>query len=539
MCTVQSQSAKELSQPGDHISGAQEDYSLTIISYNDFTCEGCASIASTLAQAVDLYPDDIRLIYRYFTSPAKNPIVTARAVEAAGNQGNFSEMYENFYTNSQPWVDLDEERFNEFVWNQVTSLELNADQFFADISSEEIANRILERYNNAYLYSELLQGTSQGLQIAAAAEAAGRQNQFWAMYQHLLSTQETWLELDAADLNDYLKEQSSTLGLDEETYQQDFELLLAADIGEGPFTRAVNYFRLFYRTPIALAMAKAAEAAGTQGKFWEMHDLLYGNQSVLIDLDEATFLSSISEQFEALGIDPDQFMEDYYSQETEATILDDYLQARASGTVAPLVLVNGTPTPPYISTVGDFLLWLDSFMIPYGRHIRDQQFFECPPMTIDTKAEYTATLHTEKGDILMALYPEEAPYAVNNFIFLAENDYYDNTPFYAVIEGFVVQAGDPSGTGWGTPGFLYDVEVSELNFERPYMVAMTNSGPGSNNSQFFITFSPLTYLNGQNTIFGEVIDGVEVLKLLTLRDPEKDPFVPVSDYILDITIEKK
>lgn len=139
----------------------------------------------------------------------------------------------------------------------------------------------------------------------------------------------------------------------------------------------------------------------------------------------------------------------------------------------------------------------------------------------------------------MALYPEEAPYAVNNFIFLAENDYYDNTPFYAVIEGFVVQAGDPSGTGWGTPGFLYDVEVSELNFERPYMVAMTNSGPGSNNSQFFITFSPLTYLNGQNTIFGEVIDGVEVLKLLTLRDPEKDPFVPVSDYILDITIEKK
>ncbi|HSG26200.1 MAG TPA: peptidylprolyl isomerase [Anaerolineales bacterium] len=539
MCTVQSESADELSQPGDHITGALENYSITIVSYNDFTCQGCAAIASALAQAVELYPDDIRLIYRYFTSPAKNPLVAARAAEAAGNQGKFIEMYEYFYTSSQPWVDLGEEGFNEFIWTQVTALELNPDQFFEEISSEEISNQILERYNDAYLYLELLQGNPRGLQIAAAAEAAGRQNQFWAMYQQLLSSQDTWQELDTTSMDQYLKELAGTLGLEAETYQQDFELLLISNIEESPYSRALNYFSLFYRTPIAVAAAKTAEAAGNQGKFWEMHDLLFINQELLTTLNESSFLDLISEQFEAMEIDADLFMDDYYSQETEAVIIEDYLQARDASTTAPLVLVNGSPTPPYLTTVGDFLLWLDNFMVPYGQHIRDNQFFECPPMTIDTDAQYTATLHTEKGDILLALYPEAAPYAVNNFIFLAENDYYDNTPFYAVIEGFIVQAGDPSGTGWGTPGFLYDLEISELNFDRPYMVAMANSGPGSNSSQFFITFSPLSYLNGQHTIFGEVIEGVDVLKMLTIRDPEKDPFAPMEDHILDITIDKK
>jgi cyclophilin family peptidyl-prolyl cis-trans isomerase len=160
-------------------------------------------------------------------------------------------------------------------------------------------------------------------------------------------------------------------------------------------------------------------------------------------------------------------------------------------------------------------------------------------MTIDTDSQYTATLHTDKGDIVLALYPEAAPFAVNSFIFLAEHDYYDNTPFYAVIDGFVAQAGDPSGTGWGTPGFLYDIETSALTFDRPYMVAMANSGPGSNNSQFFITFSTLSYLNGQNTIFGEVIDGLDVLKSLNLRDPESDPYAPMENTILDISIEEQ
>jgi peptidylprolyl isomerase len=179
-------------------------------------------------------------------------------------------------------------------------------------------------------------------------------------------------------------------------------------------------------------------------------------------------------------------------------------------------------------------------MVPYGRHLQAQQYSDCPPMTIDTEADYTATLHTEKGDIVLALYPDIAPVTVNNFIFLAENDYYDNSPFYAVIDGFIAQAGDPSGTGWGNPGFLYGLEVSaDLTFDRPYMLAMANSGPDTSNSQFFITFSPLTYLNGKHTIFGEVIDGINVLETLTPRDPEKNPLLPMSEMILDITIKKQ
>jgi len=288
-----------------------------------------------------------------------------------------------------------------------------------------------------------------------------------------------------------------------------------------------------------MAAAKAAEAAGLQGKFWEVHNLLFANQSVWTEMSEQDFLTFISSQFETLENDEEQFTNDYYSQAIDQKILADYLDAQAFETPAPVVLVNGSVTPPYLTTVGDFLLWLDNLIIPYYRHIRDNQFYECPEMTIDTDRQYTATLHTDKGDIVLALYPEAAPFAVNSFIFLAEHDYYDNTPFYAVIDGFVAQAGDPSGTGWGNPGFLYDIETSTLTFDRPYMVAMANSGPGSTNSQFFITLNKLSYLNGQNTIFGEVIDGLDVLNSLSPRDPESDPYAPMENTILDISIEQQ
>ncbi len=539
LCTVQSKEVADLAQPGDHITGALEDYAVTIISYNDFSCEGCAAIASTLAQSLQLYPDDIRVIYRHYTSPAKNPLIAARAAEAAGNQGKFGSMYELFFTDFQPWVDLDEQNFNNFIWDQVETLSLNPDQFFSDISGQEITETIETQYSEGFQYVEMLQHPVHGQAIAAAAEAAGRQNQYWEMYQQIFSTQDTWQDMDTQNLNDFLVEQADTLQLNQQQFQQDFDLLTDPETGAEPYSRALNYFGLFYRTPIGMAAAKAAEAAGNQGKFWEMHDLLFTNQSLWSDQEETGLINLISGQLEVLEIETEQFFDDYYSPETDEKILEDYLEARTSNQPAPVVQVNGSPTPPYISTIGDFLLWLDTLMVPYGRHIRDQQFYDCPPMTIDTDSQYTATLHTEKGDIVLALYPDAAPFAVNSFIFLAEQGYYDNTPFYAVVEGFVAQAGDPSGTGWGTPGFLYDIETSELSFERPYMVAMANSGPGSNNSQFFITLSPLTYLNGKHTIFGEVIDGVDVINSLSQRDPEQDPFAPLEDYILDITIEKQ
>jgi cyclophilin family peptidyl-prolyl cis-trans isomerase len=193
--------------------------------------------------------------------------------------------------------------------------------------------------------------------------------------------------------------------------------------------------------------------------------------------------------------------------------------------------------PQYITTVSDFLLYLETLMVPYGRHLRSVQYSYCPPLTVDPEGTYTATLVTDRGEVTIALYPDVAPYAVNNFIFLAQEDYYDNTPFYAVIEGFIAQAGDPSGTGWGTPGYMFSTEISDqVSFDQPGMVAMGNASPTLVNSQFFITYSPLTFLDGQYTIFGEVVSGLDVLRSLNPRDPEVDPLLPLENYILDVII---
>jgi cyclophilin family peptidyl-prolyl cis-trans isomerase/protein-disulfide isomerase len=363
-CTVQSQKLPDLARPDDHIIGELEDYAVTVIVYNDFSCDGCLTIAQTLAKTLELYPDDVRLVFRYFPilGGNDNGVIAAKAAEAAGMQGKFWLMHDLLYTTRDQWRELDPQGLGEFIYEMVKELELNEEQFDLDLNSQEVTELIAQHYDEALNFA----------------------------------------------------------------------------------------------------------------------------------------------------------------------------------TTAPVVLVEGTLTPPYITTVEDFLIWMETMMIPYGRHVKENQYTECPPMTISKKDSYTATLHTEKGDVVLALYPDVAPVTVNNFIFLAENDYYDNTPFYAVIEGFVAQAGDPSGTGWGTPGFFYDLEVSpDLTFERPYMLAMGNSGPGASNSQFFITFSPMTHLNGQHTIFGEVIDGVDVLKALSFRDPEKDALAPMGDLLLDVTIEQQ
>ena len=362
-CTVQSQELTDWALPEDHITGELDDYAITIIAYNDFSCDGCFNIAQTLATTLELFPDDVRLIFRNFPilGGNDNGVVAAKVAEAAGRQGKFWEMHDYLYATRDQWLELDQEDFGEFIWQQVELLELDPEQINLDINSEDTAQLISQHHE------------------------------------------------------------------------------------------------------------------------------------------------------EALGYNP----------------------------APPVVLVEGSAIPIYINTVEDFLIWLDTLMIPYGRHVKENQFNECPPLSVSRKDNFTATLHTEKGDVVLALYPDLAPVTVNNFIFLAENDYYDNTPFYAVIEGYVAQAGDPSGTGWGSPGFFYDLETSpDLTFERPYMLAMGNSGPGASNSQFFITFSPLSQLNGQHSIFGEVLDGVDVLKALSPRDPEKNPLAPMGDLILDVSIEK-
>jgi cyclophilin family peptidyl-prolyl cis-trans isomerase len=161
-----------------------------------------------------------------------------------------------------------------------------------------------------------------------------------------------------------------------------------------------------------------------------------------------------------------------------------------------------------------------------------------PPMTIDTAKTYYATFTLEKGgEFVIELFDDQAPITVNNFVTLARRGFYDGTIFHRVIEGFMAQGGDPTGTGTGGPGYSFEDEFgSGLTFDRPGLLAMANSGPNTNGSQFFITFVETPHLNNRHTIFGEVIEGMEVVNGITRREPGSA--IP-GDVIETITITEE
>ncbi len=168
-----------------------------------------------------------------------------------------------------------------------------------------------------------------------------------------------------------------------------------------------------------------------------------------------------------------------------------------------------------------------------------KQYDAPPPMTIDPTKEYYATVKMEKGgEFVIQLYPDKAPITVNNFVFLAREGYFDGTTFHRVLEGFMAQGGDPTGTGMGGPGYQFQNEDSDLTFDKAGVVAMANAGRDTNGSQFFITFGPAPQLNGGYTIFGQVIQGMEVVNSITRRDPLQNPTYP-GDAIQSITISEK
>lgn len=151
---------------------------------------------------------------------------------------------------------------------------------------------------------------------------------------------------------------------------------------------------------------------------------------------------------------------------------------------------------------------------------RDGYFDAYPEMTIDPQKNYEALIKTSKGDMRVQLFADKAPLTVNNFVFLANEGFYDGLTFHRVIDDFMAQGGDPTGRGSGGPGYRFEDETDNgLTFDRPGLLAMANAGPGTNGSQFFITFVPTSWLNGNHTIFGEVIQGSEVLSQITRRQP--------------------
>jgi cyclophilin family peptidyl-prolyl cis-trans isomerase len=162
-----------------------------------------------------------------------------------------------------------------------------------------------------------------------------------------------------------------------------------------------------------------------------------------------------------------------------------------------------------------------------------------PPLKIDTGKQYFATVKMAKGgEFVIQLYPDKAPKTVNSFTFLSCKGYFNGVTFHRVLEGFMAQGGDPTGTGMGGPGYQFKNEDSDLTFDKAGVVAMANSGRDTNGSQFFITFGPTPQLNGGYTIFGQVISGMDVVNGITRRDPDQNPSFP-GDAIETITISEK
>ena len=149
-----------------------------------------------------------------------------------------------------------------------------------------------------------------------------------------------------------------------------------------------------------------------------------------------------------------------------------------------------------------------------------RQYKSPPEMTIDPNRKYTATFETSRGTIVCELYPKEAPITVNNFVFLAKDGFYDGTTFHRVISDFMIQGGDPEGTGRGGPGYKFRDELEPGKYRKHQVgsLSMANAGPNTNGSQFFITHVVTQWLDGKHTVFGQVTSGQDVVNAVKQGD---------------------
>jgi cyclophilin family peptidyl-prolyl cis-trans isomerase len=264
-----------------------------------------------------------------------------------------------------------------------------------------------------------------------------------------------------------------------------------------------------------------------------MHRLLYAQQANWLGLSVEDFEQWLNAQAAALGMDVDRFQEDLQRADIVARVQEAWDLGQKMGIPGtPLILINGQiyGGPRDYNSFNDIVQ-----LIAFG----ERQFKSCPPLTVQQDKEYIAILHTERGDVVIQLFADKAPLTVNSFLFLARNSWYDNITFHRVIPDLFAQTGDPSGTGKGNPGYYIITEIDpSLTFDRPGMVAMVNSGPDTSGSQFFITYGPTTQYDGQYTIFGQVLSGMEVLEKLTPRDPQPGAEALPGDRLINVTIEE-
>jgi cyclophilin family peptidyl-prolyl cis-trans isomerase len=166
-----------------------------------------------------------------------------------------------------------------------------------------------------------------------------------------------------------------------------------------------------------------------------------------------------------------------------------------------------------------------------------KQWSTPPAMQIDLKKKYKARMETDKGTMVIELFADKTPKTVNNFVFLSREGYYDGVIFHRVINNFMVQGGDPTGTGMGGPGYKFADEFHpSLRHDKQGVLSMANAGPNTNGSQFFITHLPTPHLDNRHSVFGQVVEGLDVLMAIPARDPNNRDAPAIK--MIRVTIEE-
>ncbi len=281
----------------------------------------------------------------------------------------------------------------------------------------------------------------------------------------------------------------------------------------------------------ALIAAQAAEAAGAQGQFWAMHDLLFGAFAEWADLSPEEFRQWLGQAARTLPLEPQAFDQAMQAGTYTDEALRDFETAFASGlTGVPTVFLNQklVAMQPSLTNLEALLRLMraEAQGLPQG-----------PPAPADPAQVYRAVLETTLGPIEIELDSAAAPQAVGSFIYLARQGWYDGTIFHRVVPGAVAETGDPTHTGLAGPAYRFVDEFNgELSFAEAGRVALRSEGPDSNGGIFFINLQPLPELDGTRTIFGRVVSGLELLQQLPARDPLADLLLPAPLVIERVTI---
>ena len=293
-------------------------------------------------------------------------------------------------------------------------------------------------------------------------------------------------------------------------------------------------FPLLTRYDKTSLATQAAASAAAQGKYWVMHDLLFSRRSEWAPLSPELFSTWVLNAAPAAGLDAGQLADDLATRRYEPFVAEAYNQAVA----------EGIPGTPFLFFNRDLMLFPPT-LENLEANVRltllaERQYDSYPSFSLEPGTDYHARLLLNVGEISVDLFEDTAPLAVNSFIFLAQNDWFDGTPVYRVVRGQYLEAGDPSGTGFGTPGYSFESETSPARtFNRPGIVGVASDDPATLGSRFFISLTSLPLFDPTHTVLGEVTSGLDRLETLAERDPITDLLLEPEAVILDVVIETR